>query len=55
VSLVWALARNVRRRASIRPAVHLGVYSHPAGERERAEAATEGTEYRYGARRRTSP
>jgi hypothetical protein len=32
---------------------HLGLYSHPA-ERERAEAATEGTEYRCGARRRTS-
>jgi hypothetical protein len=33
----------------------LGLFSQAAGERERAEATTEGTEYRCGARRRTSP
>jgi hypothetical protein len=40
----------VRRRASIRPTVHLGLYSHPVGERECAEAETVGTEYRGGVR-----
>ena len=35
--------------------VHVGLYSHPVGERERAEAETEGTEYRCGVRWRTGP
>ena len=48
-----ALARNVRRRASIlRP---VGVQDPVGCERERAEAETVGTEYRCGVRWRTGP
>ena len=46
-----------REKASVdtdRPFTGLSV-GPPVGERERAEAATEGTEYRCDVRRRTGP
>jgi len=49
-------SRAEREKASVDSSGRsLGLCSHPAGMRERAEAATEGTEYRCGVRWRTGP
>ena len=44
-----------REKASVDTSAVHGLVQPPGRERERAEAETEGTEYRCGARRRTGP
>ncbi len=52
VILVCGSCTEREKASTDTSAVHVGLCSHPA-ERERAEAETEGSEYRCGVRRRT--